>query len=52
MAMGQTVFPMRDWKLGNFLLTRWRLVIGEGEVLVSRAESREDEGVDEGLWVV
>ena len=29
-----------------------RLVIAEGEVLVSGGESREDEGVDEGLRVV
>ena len=28
------------------------LVVCGGEVLVSRAESGEDEGVNEGLWVV
>ena len=40
---------------GSFLLTRWRwrrLVVGEGEVLVSGGESGEDEGVDERLGVV
>ena len=31
---------------------RETLVIGEGEVLVGRGETGEDEGVDEGLWGV
>ena len=59
-TVGQTVFMMQEWKLGgqsqgNFLSTRprWRrLVVGEGEVLVSGGESGEDEGVNEGLGVV
>ena len=38
---------------GNFfLLRRWRLVVGGGEIFVSRGESGEDEGVNEGLRVV